>query len=151
MRPYRAVQRMIDYMHLLQRRKKAYISQVKISVITANNSRCPLYLRSVASSSSSFIGTVSICTVFNLLGCYFMRCSPISNSFISWLNSKFVLVVIENPTTIQMCSYTTLWFLWSLMFQIVARFLTLIFHKVVWQHVWGVMGSLTFLQIYCRV
>ena len=101
MHPYRAAQRMIDYMHLLQRRKKAYIkflytwsptfnqslitvnqqvrislhqfdnclSEVKISVITANNSRCPLYLRSVA-SSSSFIGTVSICTV-NLLGCNF--------------------------------------------------------------------------------
>ena len=39
------------------------------------------------------------------------------------------------------------------MFQAVSVFLTLIFHKVEYRHVWGVVGRfvITFLEIYCWV
>jgi len=50
-------------------------------------------------------------------------------------------VITEHSTTHQMCSYTTLWFIVNQVCfrEVVACFVTLVFHKVMWRRVWVVV------------
>jgi len=66
-------------------------------------------------------------------------------------------VMVKRPATSTWRFYTTLWCIFNhnraYMFQVVAVFLTLIFHKIVQRRVWVIVGYfiIALLKIYCWV
>jgi len=53
-------------------------------------------------------------------------------------------LIVDDPTKPQTRLNTALW-------NINIRKLALLFHKVVWRHIWSVVAVITLLQLYCRL